>query len=67
MEPRASSLGPAQQEGAGKGWEAEGPLLGLLPPLGQAGRGQEKGGEGVPGSQSPRAIYCHVLKFVQNI
>ena len=24
-------------------------------------------GRGVPGSQSPRAIYCHVLKFVQNI
>lgn len=48
------------------GLEAAGPQLGLLP-LGQAGRGQEKGGEGVPGSQSPRAIYCHVLKFVQNI
>lgn len=67
MTPKASSLGPAQQEGAGKGWEAEGPQLGLLLSLGQVGRGKEKGGEGVPGSQSRRAIYCHVFKFVQNI
>lgn len=62
MEPRASSLGPAQQEGAGKGWEAEGPLLGLLLPLGQAGRGQEKGGEG-RGSQGARAHEPFIAMF----